>query len=89
MDRFGVSIKGVLELDGKVLLRKNERLEYDRLCSDRAFEAVVRGDLLHRQRDHQPPGAVHHHPEPGHEYPGIAPISAGRRHSDRRPGYGK
>lgn len=29
MDRFGVSVKGVLEVDGKYLLRKNERREYE------------------------------------------------------------
>ena len=31
MDRFGVSVKGVLEVDGKYLLRKNERREYELL----------------------------------------------------------
>jgi len=31
MDRFGVSVKGVLEIDGKLLLRKNERREYELL----------------------------------------------------------
>lgn len=31
MDRFSVSIKGILELDGKLLLRKNERREYELL----------------------------------------------------------
>lgn len=31
MDRFGVSIKGVIEVDGKLLLRKNERCEYELL----------------------------------------------------------
>jgi hypothetical protein len=31
MDRFGVSIKGVIEVDGKILLRKNERCEYELL----------------------------------------------------------
>ena len=31
MDRFGVSIKGVLEVNGKFLLRKNQRLEYELL----------------------------------------------------------
>jgi len=31
MDRFSVSIKGVLEVDGKLLLRKNERHEYELL----------------------------------------------------------
>lgn len=31
MDRFGVSIKGVLKVDGKFLLRKNERREYELL----------------------------------------------------------
>ncbi|MCM1286895.1 MAG: hypothetical protein NC240_01195 [Clostridium sp.] len=31
MDRFGVSIKGVIEIDGKLLLRKNERCEYELL----------------------------------------------------------
>lgn len=30
-DRFGVSIKGVLEFEGNVLLRKNERREYELL----------------------------------------------------------
>ena len=28
-DSFGVSIKGILEIDGKLLLRKNERKEYE------------------------------------------------------------
>lgn len=31
MDRFGVSIKGIIEADGKYLLRKNERCEYELL----------------------------------------------------------
>lgn len=31
MDRFGVSVKGVLEINGKFLLRKNERNEYELL----------------------------------------------------------
>ncbi len=31
MDRFSVSIKGVLEVEGKFLLRKNERREYELL----------------------------------------------------------
>ena len=31
MDRFSVSVKGVLEVDGKLLLRKNQRREYELL----------------------------------------------------------
>ena len=31
MDRFSVSIKGILELNGQLLLRKNERTEYELL----------------------------------------------------------
>ena len=31
MDRFSVSVKGVLEVNGRLLLRKNQRLEYELL----------------------------------------------------------
>ena len=31
MNRFSVSVKGVLEVNGKYLLRKNQRLEYELL----------------------------------------------------------
>ncbi len=46
MDRFSVSIKGVLEVNGKYLLRKNERQEYELLGgrldkSDKTAEARV------------------------------------------------
>lgn len=45
MDRFSVSIKGVLEVNGKLLLRKNERREYELLGG-----RLEKGDLSAEHR---------------------------------------
>ena len=65
MDRFSVSVKGVLEIDGKLLLRKNQRNEYEllgghlekedttaeqRLITEFAEESGIRVEVLeHRE----------------------------------------
>ena len=53
-DQFAISVKGILEVNGKLLLRKNERLEYEllggRLEKGDPSASFPRAARLHRRQ---------------------------------------